>query len=682
MSGLLGTTETYSDYVTASFNKVSANIVCLSLQPCLHWDYFAKVFWLLLQPAISQNCRGVRDPFSISGASLEWQWCVGKPLVYVSLLDTFRRCQLASQGTSSVVVKRSNSTMRISSSHAPAMGLIRNAVARVHMAGIGRGIVGSAKPSQSASSRQLPARLPAKTASQGVRSGCQGVGQRRRTTATSCRTAREPPKPIGRQRQTVGQPRRLVGRARSVGNVRVKAAATQKLAWKTSGPMHMTSAFRNLLDSWGPDYAKRLEDARRQWFQQNHFARVGVSGSQTKVKIGTDCSGAEAPIWAMKQMRLPHEHVFSCDWQGSVRTFTRATCPPTGPIFEDMLTRDRTKLPDMDVYVCGFPCTPFSSLRQHQSRLLREEAAKPFFEVLEVLRHKKPKLAVLENVLGIRQVMRKVLRYLRGLKFYWIIVLPIDSQDLGEPVARPRYFFLLVRRGVEVLKSAESIKSLAMTMAHAAHQPVTDHVASRMLVSDSPCVQQYLRSLRSAGRGVGEQTRRDVGEQTRRKWPEEHDAFRVAKRLRPGSVSVCLPTERMCSAYGLVKQHAGQDIVGDFSQSIGRVHPRTDGVCPTVTPKAVIHVDGRGVGRVVTPREKLLLHLFPLHKMQVPPDFLEEDLGTMGGNTMHLKSVGLALTIGLALTDFSCTASATSEDSASAPTVVELPLNTVRSGRS
>ena len=179
MSGLLGTTETYSVYVTASFNKVSANIVCLSLQPCLHWDYFAKVFWLLLQPAISQNCRGVRDPFSISGASLEWQWCVGKPLVYVSLLDTFRRCQLASQGTSSVVVKRSNSTMRISSSHAPAMGLIRNAVARVHMAGIGRGIVGSAKPSQSASSRQLPARLPAKTASQGVRSGCRGVGQRR-----------------------------------------------------------------------------------------------------------------------------------------------------------------------------------------------------------------------------------------------------------------------------------------------------------------------------------------------------------------------------------------------------------------------------------------------------------------------------------------------------------------------
>ena len=210
-------------------------------------------------------------------------------------------------------------------------------------------------------------------------------------------------------------------------------------------------------------------------------------------------------------------------------------------------------------------------------------------------------------------------------------------------------------------------------MAHAAHQPVTDHVASRMLVSDSPCVQQYLRSLRSAGRGVGEKTRR--------KWPEEHDAFRVAKRLRPGgSLSACLPTERMCSAYSLVKQHAGQDIVGDFSQSIGRVHPRTDGVCPTVTPKAVIHVDGRGVGRVVTPREKLLPHLFPLHKMQVPPDFLEEDWGTMGGNTMHLKSVGLALTIGLALTDFSCTASAMSEDSASGPTVVEFPLNTVRSG--
>ena len=593
----------------------------------------------------------------------------------------------------------------ISSSRAPlAMGLIPKSVNRRHVAGVGRRSVGSATatPAQSAqardvTTRKLPSRLPAKQASPGLRSGSRGVGQARSSGTSSGRAARkkEPMhkekakrKPIHKQEHKrkpmhTGKPtaveRSAKGKTTTAvkGSVKgkptaVKRSVAPKLVWGTSGLMHMASAHRHHLDTWGPSFSKRLEEARRRWFEQNQRARVGVSGCQTKVKIGTDCSGAEAPIWAMKQMQYPHEHVFSCDWQSSVRTFIRATCPPTGPIFEDMLTRDHTKLPHMDVYVCGFPCTPFSALRHHKSRLLREAAAKPFFEVLAVLRKNQPKLAVLENVIGIRQVMGKILRYLRGLKIYWIIVLPIDAQDLGEPVARPRYYFLLVRRGVGVLKSVESIKSLVTAMAHAAHEPATSHVASRMLLSDSPCVRQYLQFLNAREEQVSTK---------RCKWPDDHEAYRAAKRLRRmGSDSSGLPTQRMRSAYSLLKQHAGQDIIGDFSQSIGRINARTDGVSPTVTPNAMIHVDGRGVGRVVTPREKLLLHLFPLHKMAVPQDFPEEDLGAMGGNTMHLKAVGLALTIGLALTDFSCTASSTSE--ASAPAVIELPLNTVRSGRS
>ena len=569
------------------------------------------------------------------------------------------------------------------------MGLIRRSVRREHVAGIGRGIFGSAKLAQKSNvshaihTKTITARLPGKMPSKGVLSGRRGVGKASRTSAPSKAT-----KSI--QRRTLGQTPTIKPTSRLVGGGHVKAAgssASEKMVWRTCGPMRMTPAHRNLLESWGPSFAKRLESARRRWFQQNRHVKVGALGCQTKVRIGTDCSGAEAPIWAMKQMGLPHEHVFSCDWQGSVRAFIRATCPPTGPIFEDMLTRDRQKLPYMDVYVCGFPCTPFSSLRQHSSALLREEAAKPFFEVLKILRQNKPKLACLENVMGIRQVMGKVLRYLRGLQLYWVIILPVDSQDLGEPVARPRCYFLLVRRDAAVLQSADSIESLVRTMAHAAHEPVTSHVASRLLLSDSPCVRHYLRGLHSDGRGVGKSGTRHVGQGVGKqpsikvKWPREHEAFRAAKRLRSvGSFSALFPIERMRSAYSLVRQHAGRDIVGDFSQSIGRVHPRTDGVCPTVTPKALIHVDGRGVGRIVSPREKLLLHLFPLHQMNIPEDFPEDDLGALGGNTMHLKSVGLALTIGLALTHFSCTASSTSEASANAPAVVELPLNAVRTG--
>ena len=49
------------------------------------------------------------------------------------------------------------------------------------------------------------------------------------------------------------------------------------------------------------------------------------------------------------------------------------------------------------------------------------------------------------------------------------------------------------------------------------------------------------------------------------------------------------------------------------------------------------------------PLEKLLVHLFPLHMMKIPADVSDAALSSLGGNTMHLKSVGLALAIGIHL---------------------------------
>ena len=435
------------------------------------------------------------------------------------------------------------------------------------------------------------------------------------------------------------------------------------------------------LDSWGPHLARKLQAAKQQWFRQ-HLPGVGVPVCLLfAVKVGTDCSGAEAPIWALKAMNVRHEHVFSCDWKACVRTFIKATCPPTGPIFTDMLTRSCADIPDMDVYVCGFPCTPFSHLRQHDTRLLKEAAAKPFFKVLEVLRERKPRLAVLENVLGIRKVITKVLKYLEKLEIFTIIVLPIDSQDLGEPLARPRYYFILVRRDVGVLSDTNKIKSLVAAMAHAAHEPMRTHIASRLFSNESPLVQNYLKKL-AKRHGVEESG--SSGKSRTRKWEAQHQAFRTKKGLNRRTTlarveaSGGLTSARMRDALALWRQVVGSDLTGDFSQSLERIHPRTDGVSPTLTPNGVVYVGGRNVDRVVTPFEKLVAHLFPVHRMQIPEDFPEEKLGHLGGNTMHLKSVGLALTIGLGLVDWS--ASQSLSGLGKAPSAIQLPLNTVRSG--
>ena len=108
-----------------------------------------------------------------------------------------------------------------------------------------------------------------------------------------------------------------------------------------------------------------------------------------------------------------------------------------------------------------------------------------------------------------------------------------------------------------------------------------------------------------------------------------------------------LASERQRQAWDmLVKQH-GRDIIADVSQSIERCNVRKNGVCGTLTPKGVCCVGL--VNRYVVPCEKLLLNGFPLHRMQAPATISDESLGSMGGNTMHLHSIGLALLMGINL---------------------------------
>ena len=241
---------------------------------------------------------------------------------------------------------------------------------------------------------------------------------------------------------------------------------------------------------WGRSFGATVRQAGEAACRR-HGVRASWPSSQ-QLRVGTDCSGAEAPIWALKALGLQHQHVFSCDIDPRVRKFISATCRPSGPLYEDMLRRDRDSLPDHSVYVCGFPCKPFSSLRHHSTRLLKEPTAKPFFECLRVLASKRPALAVLENVKGITAVLDTVLKYLRRVKGYFIIVMEIDCLKMGEPVSRPRFYFILVRQDAAASQDLQVLADIAKDMYAAACAPLRCHVADRMLPSSSPIVQAYL----------------------------------------------------------------------------------------------------------------------------------------------------------------------------------------------
>ena len=422
-------------------------------------------------------------------------------------------------------------------------------------------------------------------------------------------------------------------------SIDTKRRAAAKSRGSRSSPEQSLSSWclshqaRAALDRWGSTLCSKVQAARAPLF---HSLGVRLSWPcERQLAVGTDCSGAEAPIWALRAMGVPHSHVFSCDINADVRSFIAATCPPTGPIFDDMLTRSRSDIPPHTLYVCGFPCKPFSTLRRHSTKFLREATARPFFEVLRVLREHSPKLVVLENVQGITAVLDRVLRHIRSVPGYFLWVVPIDSADLGEPVRRPRLYFVLVRQDCAVSKNLETLDTIVRELCRVAREGVKDHVSQRMLPSSSPAVKQFVEKLRADR----QQKPRGVGSSGR---PLVHAPMNIAGILLPRQLRVWA---------ALKAKHPCGDLVADVSQSVQRAHGSCSGVAPTLMPGGVVILER--AGRPIMAIEKLLLHGFPIHRMGMPTSTPNSVLSSLGGNTMHLKSVGLSLLLGISLIDWS-----------------------------
>jgi DNA (cytosine-5)-methyltransferase 1 len=115
------------------------------------------------------------------------------------------------------------------------------------------------------------------------------------------------------------------------------------------------------------------------------------------VTVGTDCSGIDAPIEALTQLKILFKHKWSCENDKFARMSIEANYNPE-IMYEDISNRNHKLLPSVDIYVCGFPCQPFSFLGDYLG--LHDKRSKIMDHCIQVIRLKKPKLFVLENVKG------------------------------------------------------------------------------------------------------------------------------------------------------------------------------------------------------------------------------------------------------------------------------------------
>lgn len=178
------------------------------------------------------------------------------------------------------------------------------------------------------------------------------------------------------------------------------------------------------------------------------------------IRVGTDCSGIEAPIQALIKSKIPFTHEFSSEINKYAIESIKANYSPKrlygdpdGPFPDgDILNRDNSTLPDIDLYVCGFPCQPFSLAGSRHG--IDDMRGTIFWCCIDVIKTKKPAYFILENVKGLLSANEGttwdlIRKELKKLKNYKVTVFIANTKDYGIPQSRERVYIIGNRVGVD-----------------------------------------------------------------------------------------------------------------------------------------------------------------------------------------------------------------------------------------
>ena len=155
------------------------------------------------------------------------------------------------------------------------------------------------------------------------------------------------------------------------------------------------------------------------------------------IKVGTHCSGIEAPIQALNNLCIPHEHVFSCEIDKHAIKSLKANFNP------QFLYKDIKDIPQdhkVDLYVCGFPCQPFSMAGKRKKQ---DDSRNLFPYVFDYIKKNTPKSFILENVQGLvsTEYFKTILSNLDELD-YIINYKILNTRDYVVPQNRKRLYII------------------------------------------------------------------------------------------------------------------------------------------------------------------------------------------------------------------------------------------------
>jgi len=187
--------------------------------------------------------------------------------------------------------------------------------------------------------------------------------------------------------------------------------------------------------------------------QLSFLSNINKLKKYPKVKIGTDCSGIEAPIVALNLLGIKYSHEFSCDNNKYAKETIMANYKPN-IFYDNIFGRNHNKLPDIDLYCCGFPCQSFSTAGKREGFDNPNKEGIIFFECLKVIKAKEPKYFILENVKGLLrhdkgQTFKIILQLLNKLKKYNIYYKVLRTSAYNIPQRRDRIYLIGIKKSIQ-----------------------------------------------------------------------------------------------------------------------------------------------------------------------------------------------------------------------------------------
>ena len=408
------------------------------------------------------------------------------------------------------------------------------------------------------------------------------------------------------------------------------------------------------------------------------------------------------------------ESIFASDIRRSAQRWLQEHIKPMA-LFADMLSRKHfadgmsglTTLgkdmrlskeeSDLDFYVVGFPCTPFSVRGAKLG--FDDDVAQTFWSTVRTVSTMRPRGVLLENVKGLAtsKCLGTVLKALQVVKGYIVQAVTVNAKDFGVPQNRNRIYIMMLRKDALLEPSGEAFKHILALLAESRCSPPRSFTTwlrkrglplepSKPLEPSMPLEllgpSQPLCTCRlGGGCGVHRCCCRLCGGQANvsarhcawrtyirnyllmpRVRKQRSTYVKMWRRVRknpnlkapPGffelakarklDLSGVLTTQRernTVEAISLTKNILAKDVIFDVGQNIGRVAIRSDGLVPTLTcgcSKLFVP----SVGKYLQPAHCLSLQGFDVSKCNLP-SFSDDELFVLAGNAMTVPVVGTML---------------------------------------